>query len=141
MQEFITSSDEETQAIGRFIASRLPSGGIVLLTGELGAGKTTLAKGIIEGLNLASAEDVTSPTYTLIHEYGNPVRLYHVDLYRIESADQARKIGLDELIDSGALLLIEWGERFPELLPAKRTEIALFHVDDNRRRIRLHDSL
>jgi tRNA threonylcarbamoyladenosine biosynthesis protein TsaE len=95
----------------------------VLLIGDLGAGKTTLAKGIIEGLHLAAPDEVTSPTYTLIHEYGVPPRLYHIDLYRLDTEEEVRGIGIQELLDRDALLLIEWGERFPDLWPKRRIEI------------------
>ena len=84
----------------------------------------------MEGRNAAAAENVSSPTFTLIHEYGRPVSVYHVDLYRLDTADQARRIGLEELFERNALILIEWGERFPELIPAERTEIRL-RQDEN----------
>ena len=93
MAQFETCSADETQALGRQLAQQLPATGLVLLIGELGAGKTTLAKGIVEGLGAASADEVSSPTYTLIHEYGDPVRVYHIDLYRLESAEEVRGIG------------------------------------------------
>lgn len=105
----------------------------MLLIGKLGAGKTTLAKGIAKGLGAAEPEDVSSPTFTLIHEYGNPVRVYHVDLYRLESPSEVASLGLDELFDRGAVVLIEWGERFPELLPDERIEIRLTrHPNEER---------
>jgi tRNA threonylcarbamoyladenosine biosynthesis protein TsaE len=137
VRSFETHSGEETQAVGRTLAGLLPVAGTVLLTGELGAGKTTLTKGILEGLGLARADDVGSPTFTLIHQYGEPVRAYHIDLYRLDTAEEARRLGLEELMDQPALVLIEWGERFPELLPAKRFEIKLHHAGDDDRRIEL----
>jgi tRNA threonylcarbamoyladenosine biosynthesis protein TsaE len=97
---------------------------MVLLFGSLGAGKTTLAKGIVEGVGAASPDEVASPTFTLIHEYGAG-RVYHIDLYRLEHAREAASIGLEEIFDRDALVLIEWGERFPELLPEERIEIRL----------------
>jgi tRNA threonylcarbamoyladenosine biosynthesis protein TsaE len=96
----------------------------VLLIGNLGAGKTTLAKGILNGLGLAEPEEVASPTFTLIHEYGEG-RAYHIDLYRLDTAGQIATLGLDEIFDRQAVVLIEWGERFPELMPADRIEIRL----------------
>ena len=130
---FETHSDEETREVGRQLAPLLPRAGVVLLIGDLGAGKTTLTKGIAEGLRVARAEDVSSPTFTLIHEYGDPVRIYHVDLYRLETTEEARRLGLEELFDSSALVLLEWAERFPDLLPAERIEIKLSHLGaDNR---------
>jgi len=132
-----TRSEEETVALGAEVAEILPRRGVVLLRGNLGAGKTTLAKGIARGRCAARPEDVSSPTFTLIHEYGSPVRVYHVDLYRIETAGQAASLGLDELFDRDALVLIEWGEKFPELLPAARTEIYIERVADEVRTVRL----
>ena len=105
------------------MARSLPADATVLLIGNLGAGKTTLAKGIAKGLGVAEPNEVVSPTYTLIHEYGDPVRLYHVDLYRLDQAREVEALGLEELFGAGAIVLIEWGERFTELLPAERVEI------------------
>jgi tRNA threonylcarbamoyladenosine biosynthesis protein TsaE len=130
-----TQSEDETIELGRRIAAGLPSRAVVLLIGNLGAGKTTLAKGILQGLGVAQLEEVTSPTFTLIHEYesapqgtsrAGAIRLaYHIDLYRLDEARQVAGLGLDEIFDRDAVVLIEWGERFPELLPAKRLEIRL----------------
>src|ERR1700761_9396509 len=114
---FETHSDEATRELGRQLAHRLPAAGVVLLIGELGAGKTTLTKGIAEGRGVAAADEVSSPTFTLIHEYGDPPGIYHVDLYRLDTADEVQRLGLDELFDRPALILLEWAERFPELLP------------------------
>lgn len=122
---FETHSDEETQAVGRQLAGLLSASGVVLLIGELGAGKTTLTKGIVEGRGAARAEDVGSPTFTLIHEYGDPVKVYHVDLYRLDTAEQVRRLGLEDLFLQPALALIEWADRFPELMPENRIEIRL----------------
>jgi len=130
-----TRSEAETVAFGRELATRLPPGAVVLLIGNLGAGKTTLAKGIAEGAGAAGSDEVSSPTFTLIHEYGDPVRVFHVDLYRIEEAGEAARLGLEELYESGSLVLIEWGERFPELLPEKRVEVRLRRVGDEEREI------
>ena len=121
--------------LGRQLAELLPLTGVVLLIGELGAGKTTLTKGIVEGRRAASAEDVSSPTFTLIHEYGDPVSVYHADLYRIDTVEQARRLGLDELLEKPALTLVEWGERFPDLFPADRLEIRLTHKGGDAREI------
>jgi tRNA threonylcarbamoyladenosine biosynthesis protein TsaE len=122
---FRTASEEETIALGEQLARELPRNAVVLLIGDLGAGKTTLAKGIVKGLGAAHPDDVSSPTFTLIHEYGDPPAVYHVDLYRLEDARDAATLGLDELFDRDALVLIEWGERFPELMPPRRCEIRL----------------
>jgi tRNA threonylcarbamoyladenosine biosynthesis protein TsaE len=119
-----TSSDEETVELGRSIARTLPKKACVLLIGNLGAGKTTLAKGIVHGLGFAEPEEVASPTYTLIHEYGEG-SVYHIDLYRLDQAEQIATLGLDDIFDREAVVLIEWGERFPELIPKERMEIRL----------------
>jgi tRNA threonylcarbamoyladenosine biosynthesis protein TsaE len=119
-----TDSAEQTVALGRELgATLLPPSGLVLLVGNLGAGKTTVTKGIAEGRGAVSEDEVSSPTFTLIHEYGDPPRLYHVDLYRLDEAREVAALGLDEILDRDALVLIEWGERFPELWPVNRTEI------------------
>ena len=130
---FETHSEEETRETGRRLAAILPESGIVLLTGELGTGKTTLTKGIVEGRGAAGADDVRSPTFTLIHEYGQPVTVYHVDLYRLDEKKQAARLGLEELFERPALVLIEWGERFPDLFPANRSEIRIRHLSGDGR--------
>lgn len=137
-QEFITHSAEETIALGRSLAARLAPPKLVLLRGDLGAGKTTLVKGIAEAFQAASAEDVTSPTFTLIHEYRGPeVNLYHIDLYRIDTPRQLETLGLDDLIADNSLLLIEWGEKFPHLKHDQDVEIVLERVGESERRIQL----
>ena len=110
--------------LGRSIAAALPPRALVLLIGNLGAGKTTLAKGIISGLGAAEPEEVTSPTFTLIHEYGDG-RVYHIDLYRLERLEELATLGLDEIFERRGIVLVEWGERFPEVLPTERIEIRL----------------
>jgi tRNA threonylcarbamoyladenosine biosynthesis protein TsaE len=126
--EVKTYSEEETIELGRQIAGDLPRRAVVLLIGNLGAGKTTLAKGILSGLGVAELDDVTSPTFTLIHEYGSG-RAFHIDLYRLDTREQVATLGLDEIFDRDAVVLIEWGERFPELLPRERIEIRLNTVE------------
>ena len=130
-REFQTNNDEETVALGRRIALMLPRHAVVVLTGDLGAGKTTLAKGIVSGLGAARPEEVSSPTFTLIHEYGSEGArnlIYHVDLYRLDRVAEAATLGLDEIFDREAIVLVECGERFPELLPQPRIEIHLTPV-------------
>ncbi len=124
MPSFETHSAEETVALGRRIATELPAKCVVLLIGNLGAGKTTLAKGILSGLGVAEEDEVSSPTFTLIHEYGEG-RAYHIDLYRLDTAAEVATLGLDELFDREAVVLIEWGERFPQLIPAEARRIHL----------------
>jgi tRNA threonylcarbamoyladenosine biosynthesis protein TsaE len=118
-----TESEDETIALGEKLASELPPTAVVLLIGQLGAGKTTLAKGIVRGLGAAAHDDVSSPTFTLIHEYSPSV--YHIDLYRLDTAAQVATLGLEEIFDRPAVVLIEWGERFPELMPEERMEVRL----------------
>ena len=131
MKSFETHGEDETIDLGRRIAATLPKRAVVLLIGNLGAGKTTLAKGIINGLNAAEPEDVTSPTFTLIHEYAEG-RVYHIDLYRLDRAEQVATLGLDEIFDREAVVLIEWGERFPQLMPPDAIQIHLRASGDNR---------
>ena len=132
-ERFHTSSEDETIALGERLASTLPVKCVVLLIGNLGAGKTTLAKGIVKGLGAASADEVSSPTFTLIHEYSE--RVYHVDLYRLDDPAAVARLGLEELFDRDAVVLIEWGERFPELMPEDRVEIELARTGDEGREI------
>jgi tRNA threonylcarbamoyladenosine biosynthesis protein TsaE len=128
-----TASEEETIALGERLASELPRAGVVLLIGNLGAGKTTLAKGIAVGRGVAAADEVSSPTFTLIHEYSRD--LYHIDLYRLDEPREVATLGLEDLFAGDALVLIEWGERFPELMPAQRTEIRIRRTSDESREI------
>lgn len=131
MNRVVTASAAETIALGRRLSGELR--GVVLLIGNLGAGKTTLVKGIAEGLGVAGEEEVSSPTFTLIHEYGSPPRVYHIDLYRLDSEREVESLGLDELWNTQRLVLIEWGERFPRLLPLPRTEITINAQEDDTR--------
>ena len=140
MSVFETGSDEETIELGRRIAATLPARAVVLLTGNLGAGKTTLAKGIVSGLGAAEPDEVSSPTFTLIHEYQNPANgrlVYHIDLYRLDRPQEAATLGLEEIFDREAVVLIEWGERFPRLLPPDRIEIRLQTLSTEARRIEI----
>jgi tRNA threonylcarbamoyladenosine biosynthesis protein TsaE len=129
-----TGSEEETIELGRRIAAALPRRAVVLLTGNLGAGKTTLAKGIISGLGAAAPEDVSSPTFTLIHEYGGGC-VYHIDLYRLDRPEEVATLGLEEIFERDALVLIEWGERFRAIMPPDSIEIRLQALEWDRRHI------
>lgn len=116
----------------------MKSGTITLLRGDLGAGKTTLVKGIAEGFHAAPAEDVTSPTFTLIHEYRGPeVTLYHIDLYRIDTQRELDTLALDDLIDPKSILLIEWGEKFERFRKERDVEIDIEQLGGDERRISL----
>ncbi len=132
-----TASEEETIALGEELARALPPRAVVLLIGELGAGKTTLAKGIVAGLGAARPEDVSSPTFTLIHEFGTRPKVYHVDLYRLEQRRELASLGLDELLEREAIVLVEWGERFPDLWPPDRIEVHLRALEGDQREIRV----
>ena len=134
MATYRTASEAETIALGERLSRELPRRGVVLLIGNLGAGKTTLAKGIVSGLGAAEADEVSSPTFTLIHEYGEG-RVYHVDLYRLDEPREVSTLGLEEIFERGGLVLIEWGERFPRMLPAERTEIRIRTLADDEREI------
>ncbi len=139
MATYRTVSEAETIALGERLARELPPRGVVLLIGNLGAGKTTLAKGIVNGLGAAAPDEVSSPTFTLIHEYGEG-RVYHVDLYRLDEPREVATLGLEEIFERDGLVLIEWGERFPRLLPANRTEIRIRSVGDEEREIEVRQT-
>lgn len=130
---------------GRALASLLQPPLLLILRGDLGAGKTTLVKGIAEAFHAADAETVTSPTFTLVHEYHGvspithiPLELYHLDLYRLETDQQLQSLGIDEMASDGSVVLIEWGEKFPSLLARADGEIALSHGEGDTRLISVH---
>jgi tRNA threonylcarbamoyladenosine biosynthesis protein TsaE len=141
---FETQGGEETIAVGREIAKLLAPPKFLILQGDLGAGKTTLVKGIAEGLNAAEAEEVTSPTFTLIHEYEGeftakgkktPVVLYHLDLYRIDGERQLESLGLDELAKPDSIVLVEWGEKFPSVVKRSDGQIIVKSTGGDARKI------
>jgi tRNA threonylcarbamoyladenosine biosynthesis protein TsaE len=137
-REITTHSAEETIAFGRTLTRVLAPPKLVLLRGELGAGKTTLIKGIAAAFEAASEEDVTSPTFTLVHEYRGPLaNLYHIDLYRVDTPRQLETLGLDDLFAEDSILLIEWGEKFPRFVRDRDVEITLERIGENDRRIQL----
>lgn len=141
LHQVTTHSAEETIAYGRSLAEQLSPPKLVLLRGDLGAGKTTLVKGIAAAFEAAAEEDVTSPTFTLVHEYRGPrATLYHIDLYRIDTLRELETLGLDDLRSQDSILLIEWGEKFPRLLRERDLEIALLRVSENEREISLMSS-
>ena len=135
--EYITHSADETVALGKKLAPTLKGARMVILRGDLGAGKTTLVKGIAEGLDAASPDDVTSPTFTLIHEFrGSEVNLFHVDLYRVDTLRELDTLGLDELFsENDNLVLLEWGEKFPRFVKERDVEICLERLADRERKI------
>ncbi len=135
VKEVTTFSADETIDLGRAWAHELKAPCLVLLRGELGAGKTTLVKGIAEGFGAADAEEVTSPTFTLVHEYRGPtVNVYHIDLYRVDTPRELETLGLDDL---QGVLLIEWGEKFGRFERERDVEIAIERVSENERRVRM----
>ncbi|PYV59005.1 MAG: tRNA (adenosine(37)-N6)-threonylcarbamoyltransferase complex ATPase subunit type 1 TsaE [Acidobacteria bacterium] len=141
-REFTTTSPQETIALGKELAASLAPPKLVLLRGDLGAGKTTLVKGIAEGFEAASQNDVTSPTFTLIHEYRGPsATLYHIDLYRVDTPRELETLGLDDLMDERSVLLIEWGDKFERFESERDVEISLDRVSENERLIKLISDL
>jgi len=136
-EEIITRSAEETMHWGREFARRLKAPILVLLSGDLGSGKTTLTKGIVAGLGAAGEDEVTSPTFTLVHEYGKGKRVYHVDLYRIESFHDFETLGLEDLFSQPGVVILEWSERFPLKSPWPQVRLRLEHLGGDARRITL----
>ena len=134
----ITHSAEETIAFGRTLTGLLAPPKLLLLRGELGAGKTMLIKGIAAGFEAASEEDVTSPTFTLVHEYRGPkAALYHIDLDRIDTPRQLETLGLDDLVTENSVLLTEWGDKFARFVRDRDVEITLERVGENDRKIQV----
>jgi tRNA threonylcarbamoyladenosine biosynthesis protein TsaE len=138
--ERITRSPEETTALGRELASRLAPPVLVLLSGDLGSGKTTLTKGIISGLGAAREEDVTSPTFTLVHVFRNHATVYHVDLYRVEQFRDLETLGLEDVLSEPAIVIIEWAERFSLRSDWPRLLVHLEHVEGDTRRITISEA-
>jgi tRNA threonylcarbamoyladenosine biosynthesis protein TsaE len=134
-EEIVTRSSEETTAWGREFAKQLAAPVLVLLTGDLGSGKTTLTKGIVAGLGAASEDEVTSPTFTLVHVYGKTAKVYHADLYRIESFHDFETLGLEDVFAKPAVVILEWSERFPLQSPWPQVRIRLEHQGGDSRRI------
>jgi tRNA threonylcarbamoyladenosine biosynthesis protein TsaE len=140
LEEITTHSAEETITFGRTLVELLSPPKLVLLRGDLGAGKTTLVKGIAAAFGASAEEDVTSPTFTLVHEYRGPnATLYHIDLYRIDTQRELETLALDDLRDSQSVLLIEWGEKFPGLVRERDFEISLTRAGENSRTITIHN--
>jgi tRNA threonylcarbamoyladenosine biosynthesis protein TsaE len=138
--EFTTRSGAETIEAGRQLAHLIVAPQLLILRGDLGTGKTTLVKGIAEALNAAEADEVTSPTFTLLHEFdgaqeGRPVKLFHLDVYRLEGERQLETLGLDELLALDALVLVEWGEKFKSIQKKATGEIAIVSAGGDARKI------
>lgn len=137
VREYITKTAEETIRLGREIVAELNPPVLVLLSGELGSGKTTLAKGIVSGLGAAEEEEVTSPTFTLVHVYGKGAKVYHADLYRIESAGDFESLGMEDIFGEPGVVILEWPEKVPVPGDWPRVRIRLEHLGGERRRIRI----
>jgi tRNA threonylcarbamoyladenosine biosynthesis protein TsaE len=140
VHEFKTQSGADTIAVGRKLVGLLKPPQLLLLGGELGMGKTTLVKGIAQALDAAEPDEVTSPTFTLIHEYdgsreGKPVKLYHLDVYRLESERQLETLGLDDLLTPEALVVVEWGEKFTSIRKRATGEILIESAGGDARKI------
>jgi tRNA threonylcarbamoyladenosine biosynthesis protein TsaE len=140
IHEFTTQSDADTIEVGRKLAGLLKPPQLLILRGDLGTGKTTLVKGIAQALDAAEADEVTSPTFTLVHEYdgtqdGRPVKLFHLDVYRLEGERQLETLGLDELLTPDALVLVEWGEKFKTIKKKATGEIAISSTGGDARKI------
>jgi tRNA threonylcarbamoyladenosine biosynthesis protein TsaE len=140
IHEFVTKSGADTVEVGRKLVSLLAPPQLLILRGDLGTGKTTLVKGIAQALDAAEPDEVTSPTFTLLHEYdgtreGKPVKLFHLDVYRLEGERQLETLGLDELLTSDALVLVEWGEKFKSIRKKATGEIAIASAGGDARKI------
>jgi tRNA threonylcarbamoyladenosine biosynthesis protein TsaE len=135
--EFATISADETIALGVELAQLLTPPKLILLRGDLGAGKTTLVKGIAAALGAAEPDAVTSPTFTLVHEYAGPVRVLHLDVYRLETERQLGTLGIEEMLESDSLVLIEWGEKFASLIERSDGALDIESTGEDSRRIRL----
>ena len=131
MAKIITSSREETENFAREYAKTLSAGDVVLLDGDMGAGKTVFSKGVADGLGIE--EEVTSPTYAYMNDYDG--RLFHYDCYRIESVEQAENLGLADYFDMGGICLIEWAQNIAPLLPRKVKRVVIKKIDENKREI------
>jgi len=136
-EDIVTTSEAETEAAGKRLAERLPGGSIVLLFGELGAGKTRFVRGLAGGCGL-DPNEVTSPTFTLVQSYRGPKTLHHVDLYRL-SAAEADELGLEEMAaDLNAVVAIEWAERLPRAFPGA-IEVRIEDLGEEKRRIEIRE--
>jgi len=140
IHEYTTRSGADTIEVGRKLAKLLKAPQLLILRGDLGTGKTTLVKGIAQALDAAEADEVTSPTFTLIHEYqgtqgAKPVKLFHLDVYRLEGERQLESLGLEELLTPDALVLVEWGEKFKSIRKKATGEIAITSTGGDARKI------
>ena len=138
--EFTTKSGPDTIEVGRKLVKILKPPQLLLLRGELGTGKTTLVKGIAQALDAAEPDEVTSPTFTLVHEYdgtreGMPIKLFHLDVYRLEGERQLETLGLEELLTPDSLVLVEWGDKFKSIRKRATGEIVITAEGGDSRKI------
>jgi tRNA threonylcarbamoyladenosine biosynthesis protein TsaE len=131
--DLLLSSPDKTESFGYAIGQVLRGGEVLALIGELGAGKTALVRGVVAGLGVPAAS-VTSPTFLLVHEYQGRLPVIHIDLYRLQTAEEAESIGLSDYLTDDAAVAIEWADRFPQLLPDDRLEVRLAHRTRTTRR-------
>ncbi len=134
---FRTESPEETQALGEKLGKTLKTGDIIALIGDLGTGKTCLTQGIARGVGIAPNEVVSSPSYILINEYNGKIPIYHIDLYRLETATEIAELGLGEYVESDGICIIEWAERMADRLPDTCIKIHITWEDENTRSIKI----
>ncbi len=135
MRKIITKTREETEAFACEYAKTLQAGDVVLLDGDMGAGKTVFSKGVARGLEIE--EEVTSPTYAYMNDYDG--RLFHYDCYRIESIEQAENLGLADYFDMGGICLIEWAQNIAALLPRRVKRVRIRKLSENEREIECCD--
>jgi tRNA threonylcarbamoyladenosine biosynthesis protein TsaE len=132
---FETRSPEETQALGERLGQILQAGDVISLVGELGAGKTCLVQGLARGLGVPPGERVASPTFTIVNEHFGRLKLYHVDLYRLEERRELEEIGLVDYLEGGGVAVVEWFDRFPDFRPPDRIDVDITILDEESRRI------
>ena len=132
-----STSDAETVELGKKIAAFLKEGDVLALIGELGSGKTWLTKGVALGLGVSPQMVVTSPSFALVNEYEGRCLLYHMDVYRLQSVSEFIAAGLEEYLYSGGVIVMEWADRWPELLPKETLKITISIIDDQQRKITL----
>jgi tRNA threonylcarbamoyladenosine biosynthesis protein TsaE len=136
----LTHSAEETILRGREIGASVKPPVLILLSGDLGAGKTTLTKGIVSGLGAAPEEEVTSPTFTLVHRYDHGARVYHVDLYRVTDFHDLETLGLEDMFSENAVVIVEWPEKLTLRTDWPIVRIQLEHVSEDTRKISIADA-
>jgi tRNA threonylcarbamoyladenosine biosynthesis protein TsaE len=133
----VTESDQETIELGFTLGTLLEEGDVVALVGELGSGKTWFTKGIARGLGVSPSTVITSPSFALVNEYPGRTTLFHMDIYRLGSLSELLSAGIEEYLHSGGVAVLEWADRWPEILPDEVLKVELTIVNDHSRRITL----